>query len=776
MTKTATFAFSARAGWALWIAAAILIGYGSLFPFGFTAESAGARFEQLFSDWTLFTSKGDVLGNVALFVPLGFATAWIASRKGHAFALGLAVLGIAIAFALQMLQVFLPTRSAAIADVLWNAIGIALGFAFFSLLSGTQWIRQIAAAPANGLALALIVVWCVLELLPLIPSLDFEQIKDNLKPLFLLREFYLAPTLKSFADIMLVGTLLHVVFRPTMSVIACAALIVFVVLGKVISIQSSLASPQLLGFGIGMLGVISFAAVDQRARTAFALTAAVVAYLVDSAWPLNLSSASSGFGLLPFGGFLRGSMLVNAKSLLSMVFTFGSILFLLSERGGRAIGAAITLAILVLIVEVVQVWIAGRTGEITPVLIVIALGIGIQFVRTARAAPEATGRTRRRRSLSQAATEHTATAQTVTAQSAAGRTPLPPTTRPTMRSIGTNWRYGPLIAALAMAATLYVVLRIPGMPYNVRELFLWDGAFPFLVLFSLAVLWVGFGARCVALWVAQSTRPALALFLGCMAAALISLLLLMASVTDESLDDICGSNNLHWFIVNKSIWGDAARGIFSAVSPELVGVFERPVRFAALYTPLTLCLALIALAIEKSARHLWSARKAIPIVVVALALFITCKAIAFDWSSTDNLNELIARSGPGGLPGGVFLYALLVVGSANAVALSQVLRLQSTSKAANLVLCVLSLPLSWWLLNAGLEQHVEKYELVFSGVQFLLGPDRQTALSQSALFARWSIVYLGGSAVLALGAAFANIGARPWISLLPMRTAAMQSS
>jgi hypothetical protein len=47
---------------------------------------------------------------------------------------------------------------------------------------------------------------------------------------------------------------------------------------------------------------------------------------------------------------------------------------------------------------------------------------------------------------------------------------------------------------------------------------------------------------------------------------------------------------------------------------------------------------------------------------------------------------------------------------------------------------------------------VHKYSAVFSGAQFLLGPDRNHALSTTTLFARWAVLYVGGVAVIWFGA------------------------
>jgi len=70
-----------------------------------------------------------------------------------------------------------------------------------------------------------------------------------------------------------------------------------------------------------------------------------------------------------------------------------------------------------------------------------------------------------------------------------------------------------------------------------------------------------------------------------------------------------------------------------------------------------------------------------------------------------------------------------------------------------------SLPVSWLLLNHGLEQDVGKYGLHFSGVDFLLGPDRKNLISRPELFFRWSVVQMA----FVLGMAFGAILYMRWV-------------
>jgi len=231
---------------------------------------------------------------------------------------------------------------------------------------------------------------------------------------------------------------------------------------------------------------------------------------------------------------------------------------------------------------------------------------------------------------------------------------------------------------------------------------------------------------------------------------MVSLLLFNLSMTQESIRDLAGSTNLYWFVTNRDIWGETGRSLFLAISPELLSVIERTVRYAALYSPLIVVLAIVQAAYVKIndssrpviTRVIWWSLNALPWLML-------CKAIAFDWASTDNINELIARQGPLGISGEGYLYALMIVIAVNAVFIAQ---MRSTGATVlGVLISVIFWPLGWWLLNQGLEDQVHKYGLTFSGIQFLLGPNRIDLLSEQSLLGRWIALQTMGVLVLAAG-------------------------
>lgn len=290
----------------------------------------------------------------------------------------------------------------------------------------------------------------------------------------------------------------------------------------------------------------------------------------------------------------------------------------------------------------------------------------------------------------------------------------------------------------AITAAVSFVLRLPGIPYNVAELFLGDGHPAFVAVFALALLWVGGGAMLFAEHLSVTRRPWLTMPVGAMVVSLISLGLLSASVTQESISDISGSNNLFWFVTNKDIWGVWWRKVFLALdSPGFVGFFERIVRFTALYTPPVIFLSWFMAA--AGYRQRVGGRRLTYLFLISLPWLWLCKKVAFRWSSTDNLNELVARNGAFGLGGAPYLYLLLALFAFNIALLVRATR-RAAWWPAGIVFTVAAIPLGWMLLNLGLEPHIEKYGSVFSGAQFLLGPDRKHALGEMDLFIRWSFV------------------------------------
>lgn len=737
----------AQTGMKPWIIFLIvaLITYGSLYPFSFSIPvDHGAALEKLFADWSLRSFRMDAFGNFLLFMPFGFAgVLGMVSRANPSARITLVtMLGFALALILQIAQIYIPERTPALSDVFWNLLGIGAGIAIgLSVRNTSHRLPNTQLLPAGIIGL-----WIIAELLPFVPSLDVQSVRSNLKGL-LKPEIAYDQLLFHAAGLIMAGRALAAVAGESRTLRWLFFLASLVVLGKIFIVTLSVNISTLAGLALGFAAWWGMKSVREPLRTGLVICSLFATYAFGALMPFEFGGNSESFSWMPFAALLHGSMLVNIQGLAENLSLYAGILWGVSVMGGRLIPCSIGLASLVMIFETLQVYLAGRTADITEPLLILLLGPILRSAASAvtmRHAPEA----QRRLQSKTTAPPPPKKSQAISIQD--------------FHPMAWGLRIG--IICLVMAFAFNGILRLPQLPYNVVELFLGNGAFPFLLIFALALLWIGAGARLVAHYTEHSTHPWLALPLLAFGAGIVTVLLLMASVTDESLADVAGSTNLHWFVTNKLIWGEWAKDVFMLIPIELVSFFERLVRFASLYGPLVTFLALMFLAARYFAQGLTRTRNPVLLLLFVFLWLWLCKGITFDWSSTDNLNELIAADGPAGWGGGGYLYALLAVICANAVLLSHA-RFTALWMVLAAGVSAASVPVGWWLLNNGLEQYVHKYELVFSGVQFLLGPDRKQIMPQEVLFVRWCAVQLSGVLVITAGARLIN----PLVNWLSIR-------
>ena len=731
--------FSGVNGWRLLIGA--LIAYGSLYPFQFVwPDSPTGALAALLHDSRLWSSRGDVAGNLLLFVPWGALQA--STPAGSRWHWPSFVCGIALALVLQVLQIGLPSRDAALSDVFWNGIGILVGQFVLH-----PFVRKLVAGRGASSqfdpALLLPLLWLGLMALPLLPSLDWQALKSHLRVFLGPSAIGLPDLLLAYASVLVVGCALFSRFPPARTLALLGLTIALAAAAKLLTLHNALYRAELLTWCLAWASTVLLIQIRPHWLAALAFGAMLLGMTLSALVPFAFTGSPGAFNLLPFVGYLRGDMLGNLRELAQTAWVAVAILWVGARIGGNVRGIGGFLVVWVLLLEFGQMWIVGRSADITPALTTLIVSLLMRDARIG-AAP-------------------------AVAQPAAAPVRREPITNDHPLVSHTALRSPLALAGLALWSLAIVALswlvRQPGVPYNVRELFLGDGNPIAIAVFTLALLWIGAGSWLAVRIAAGTRRPWLTLPALLIASGVVSLLLLLASVTEESIMDIAGSTHLHWMVVNKLSWGAWWAGVFrDHISPGFVAPIERVVRYLALYLPPSAFLAVALLATKPGSlpgRRL----DALKAGLVLLPLLWLCKSIAFDWSSTDNLNELIAPSGAFGLGGGGYLYLLLAAVTLNMAALGQVASPRAFAVSA--LLTMLCVPISWFLLTKGVSPAVEKYGLYYSGVQFLLGPDRKEALPDAVLQMRWTGLYLGLQLV---GAASIQLARAAWRHGQSMRT------
>lgn len=712
-----------------------LIAYGSLYPFDF--EPNNISYDRLIN--TLFSGNGlfrisDMISNIVLFIPYGIVCYFRSEISGK-FKLNLLFLiifGIAFSLLLQILQLYLPSRVVAFSDVIWNTLGIILGLIISQILRNKILLFESRLGYLYSPQVFLIACWVASALIPFIPTLQVDQVRDNVKEL-IASSFYFNEIVFQF-----LGWLICLYWFISLSnkififyVLICVTLIAKIFLvDNLLTLNIIIGSLCVIIFGKWIIRYIKKYNFD--GLLAFFM---IIMIMLNSFNPLAINYEFNDFHWVPFSGFLEGSMLINAQSLCEKTFIYGSLVWLLNISSSQIKIATIFVSILLLFVEILQIFIANGTPEITDPVLVLLISYVLYFIEKTKLDNN---------SLNTFPVESVVEKHKV----------IPEKITTGFSILSFKAIYLPYIVILIFfSALIRMALSFPQVPYNIRELFSGGGSFISIFIFLNVLLWIGVSAVICAHFINKSKFQFLAFPGYVMLSGLVSLALLYQCVTEESLSDIVGSKDLYRSVTEKKVWGEIGEKIiFSINAPALVNFFERVVRYLALYSPVVFSLVIVNL-INDQEKISFSKilLRLFYFLLISFPWLYLCKTIAFTYASTDNLYELIAPSGEYSIGGGVFLYLLLFLVSINSVLLARIDFKNVVRVAFMLILTLLAIPIGWYLINAGLVTNFKKYGIVYSGVDFILGPDRSTLLSRDTLFFRWSLVQVGAVLILSYG-------------------------
>ncbi|CAA9892287.1 conserved membrane hypothetical protein [Candidatus Methylobacter favarea] len=729
----------------------VFIAYGSLYPFEFYAQISQESIEAFLFSWRPSSSRGDVLGNIALFIPFGF----LGYRLQPLWRLSL--IGLLVAFGLQAAQLYLPTRLPALYDVYWNLAGIAIGFAGAYLLNPYALFQDSRIIAEKHSAIALLMLWGASQLLPLVPTLDWQSYKNAVKPLILSPRFVEADFLFLTVAWMVAAHFTEEVLGKLWRGIYLLISIMLVLALKIVIVRNQLNLSDLLA-GITAAALFPLARQTTHSRTDLWAWLLLFSYLISALFPLQLQSETKSFSWLPFSGFLDGSMVANSRALCKKLFVFAGIFLLLKKAKSFSLLTVSAVTVVVTLVELWQLWIAGRTAEITDPLLVILMAWLI--AQTQMAAPS-------RPEVQEGAVIQAAAILRASFLSQSTNTSLKANDEVLInRAQKRNVIFTGFAASLAIAFCFYVIVRLPNVPYNVRELFRYGGTGIDLFIFGLALLAMGAGPAWMGRNIATSKKPVLKAPYAAIIVSITIYFLIYKSVSWESMKDITGSQIFVHLVGDEGALGEVGKAIVAVIGADnlqsVANNFEPVVRFGALFGPIIIFLGLIFASFfqnhsgsvaQSSQSFLSFCRQLFIYVIYMLPWLYFCKVIAFDWSSTDNLYELIAPEGDYGMGGGGYLYGLIGLISLLAGCLAWFAANGNNANAmALLALSIVSVAPGWLLLNAGLTDNVGKYGLNFSGVDFLLGPDRRHLLSTTELILRWAGLQFFATVGLAFGA------------------------
>jgi glycopeptide antibiotics resistance protein len=124
---------------AIAILGAMFIAFVTLFPFDF-AWNIGISVGNIFQQFHHPSNPADLIGNILLFIPFGFGlTEWFRDRGLGVVtsAIAIVLISLGLSLSVEILQVFLPSRSPTLSDLLANSLGGLAGWSIFQIWRAT---------------------------------------------------------------------------------------------------------------------------------------------------------------------------------------------------------------------------------------------------------------------------------------------------------------------------------------------------------------------------------------------------------------------------------------------------------------------------------------------------------------------------------------------------------------------------------------------------------------------------------------------------------------
>ena len=380
----------------LLLAVTALIAYGSLYPFDFNFDASHptlkAAFQQL--SWAR-AGRADRVRNVLLYAPLGFCLMlWLRNRVGVVLAALLATaLGSILSLCIEVAQVYLSIRVPSLRDVALNAAGSLLG-----AVAGVVW-RSLSALvylppntrtrPGDRSALLLLCVWVLWRLADFELALSLTRLKQALRPL-LEWSFSLPLTLKFLLMWLVIAQAVLSYANRQRSNEALLAVIATVMFGRLLFVTPAFIPSELLALLLLLPTLIILHKFSGTPQSIIVLLLFAAHFLYQRLAPMNFSGSPHSFDFWPFMSWIHQDMPIDANLLLSKLFMFGALIWLLKDVGLPMQSAMILVVATVMVLEILHLWQPGHSSSLTDPALALVMGLLMQLVSDERK-PRASG-------------------------------------------------------------------------------------------------------------------------------------------------------------------------------------------------------------------------------------------------------------------------------------------------------------------------------------------------------------------------------------------------
>lgn len=361
----------------------LFIIYGSLFPFEFKLSNIPIEVHNLKSfllcNYCFKTSIGDIVTNLFLFVPFGFlgVRSMRSPFKPLYYTFIITLISIPIAHGVQLAQFFVKGRVPSLMDSICNIIGCFLAGLFGSISKFRFIFGKRGQELWKSLPLLIMICWILYNLVPFIPTLDFGEIKNSLKPLLLHPQFDFLNTIKYLIGWIIFSYMYKQYTDKDLKLKYLLLIITITLLSKIFIERRVIGIPHVLG-ALSAILAIKFA--EKKSQDPKILFFILLTYLtIDGLWPFNFHMHQyNHFHLIPFYGFLEGNLFITSYVMFQKAFFYASLIWILEQCNVRWSRATIFCVLWAATIEIAQIWFASHTPETTDPLLMFLIALWIK--------------------------------------------------------------------------------------------------------------------------------------------------------------------------------------------------------------------------------------------------------------------------------------------------------------------------------------------------------------------------------------------------------------
>jgi VanZ family protein/uncharacterized SAM-binding protein YcdF (DUF218 family) len=360
-------------------AALLVIVYGSLFPFQFH-ERSGNPVYALLATWNQHGSRGDLISNVLLYLPLGFfAAGSLLSLPSLARVLVVTAGGMGLSAGMELVQFYDLGRQSAMSDLYANTAGSFLGAVAGSLLGSELSFRNSAKLRQRPFVVLLLACWLGYRLFPYVPVIDLHKYWHAMQHVFEGGGISLVDCYRHTAIWLAIAMLLRELTGRAWNRVAVWAAVAAVTLARTFIIGIVLSRAEIVG---GLLAAALWSLVLVHSSRQAPIIAAVFAAgtVLQGLAPFRFSSTPHALVWIPFAGFLSGSIELNLLSFFEKVFLYGALVWLAARAGVRWRVAMLLGSGLVFCIRLCQAYLPDRSADMTDVMLLLLVSVTAELL------------------------------------------------------------------------------------------------------------------------------------------------------------------------------------------------------------------------------------------------------------------------------------------------------------------------------------------------------------------------------------------------------------